>query len=89
MDLIRGGLLPLPFASAGTHRALSQVLVEDFAGIATGAFAQPDGVVEAVAPDDADRGEKAEGAAYEGDGGAGHIGGVRYIRGGRWQGVSR
>ncbi len=77
----------MTFASTGTHRALRQVLVEDFAGLATGALAFPDGVVEAVAPDDADRGEEAEGAAYEGDGGAWHIGGVRYIRGGRWQGV--
>lgn len=65
MDLIKGGLLPLPFASAGTHRALSQVLVEHFAGVATGAFAQPDGVVELVPSQDADRGEEAEGAAYE------------------------
>mgnify|MGYP003597444097 CR=1 FL=1 len=51
---------------------MREVLVEDFTGIATGALAQPDGVVEAVASDDADRREKAEGAAYEGDGGAGH-----------------
>jgi len=68
---------------------LCEVLVKHLTGVATGALAFPNGVVEAVASDDADRGEEAEGAAYEGDGGAWHIGGVRYIRGGRWQRVSR
>lgn len=53
---------------------MREVLVEDFTGVATGALAQPDGVVVAVAPEDADRGEQAEGLAYEGDGGAWHGG---------------
>lgn len=52
---------------------MRQVLVEDFTGLATGALTFPDGVVEAVTPEDADRGEEAEGAAYEGDGGAAHV----------------
>lgn len=52
---------------------MRQVLVEDFAGVATGALAFPDGVVETVAPDDADRREEAKGAAYKGDGGAWHV----------------
>ena len=66
---------------------MREVLVEDFTGVATSALAFPDGVVELVPSQDADRREEAEGAAYKGDGGAWHIGGVRYIRGGRWQGV--
>jgi len=51
---------------------LCQVLVKHLACVATGALAFPNGVVEAVASDDADRGEEAEGAAFEGDWGAGH-----------------
>lgn len=41
-------------------------MIEHLAGLPTGTLAQPDGIVEAVAADDADRGEKAEGLAYEG-----------------------
>ena len=51
---------------------MREVLIEDFAGVATGTLAFPDGVVEAVAPDDADRGEEAVGATFEGDGWAWH-----------------
>lgn len=51
---------------------MRQVLVKHLASLATGALAFPDGVVELIAPDDADRGEEAVGAAFEGDGWAWH-----------------
>jgi hypothetical protein len=51
---------------------LREVLIEHLAGLATGALAFPDGVVELVATDDAERGEEAERAAFEGDGWAWH-----------------
>ena len=51
---------------------MREVLVEDFASLATGALAFPDGVVELIAPDDADGGKEAVGAAFEGDGWAWH-----------------
>ena len=54
---------------------MREVLVEDFTGVATGALAFPDGVVVAVAPEDADRGEKAECLAYEGFRVAWHVSG--------------
>lgn len=51
---------------------MREVLVEDFAGVATGALAFPDSVVELIAPDDADGREEAESAAFEGYGWAWH-----------------
>ena len=51
---------------------MREVLVEHLASLATGALALPDGVVELIAPDDADGGKEAERAAFEGDGWAWH-----------------